>query len=314
MIHKIIFLGTTQTAQFCLKQLHTHPNIEVKAVITKDAQTLRRNTKKNSRSIVSEYAQKHSIPILTPQNLKDSVFLSKLKAYQARWAVTLAYGKILPKEFLDLFPNQSFNFHASLLPKWRGAAPIQRAILADDKELGMSLQIMKLKLDTGDIVSTRSFQLKDTMDALDVFQKMEFLIKELIQNLIQYMEAPYPLIKQKESIASYAHKIRKIESAIAWDKPGRFIFNQIRALVLGPAAYTTYKNKRIKFLSAKLSDIKADSSHLPGQIIAITKNYFTVATTDIAINILKLQVESKKAMPSSEYLKGHCFHIGDQFE
>ena len=226
----------------------------------------------------------------------------------------LAYGKILPKEFLSLFPQRAFNFHASLLPRWRGAAPIQRAIMADDEKIGMTLQIIQPRLDTGEIVATRSFTLQDTMDASFVFKQMQTLTQELLVNLMEYMNAPYVLSPQDETKALYAHKINKKECLIIWANPARTIFNKIRALVTGPQAYTTYQGKRLKIFSTRLSTFSAKQpakTYPPGQIIHISKNYFTVATKDTPIDILQLQPESKKMMSAEEYLRGYPIKTGN---
>lgn len=322
MIHKVIFLGTTHTACFCLDQLIRHSHVEVTAVITKPPQLLGRggthhvHKKILQWSPVGQRAKALSLPLFTPSNLKDPVFLSQVRTCQAKWAVVLAYGKILPKEFLSLFPQRAFNFHASLLPRWRGAAPIQRAIIADDKKTGMTLQIIQPRLDTGEIVATRSFTLQDTMDAGSVFKKMQTLTQDLILNLIEYMNTPHALSPQDETKALYAHKIDKKECLIIWASPARTIFNKIRALVTGPQAYTTYQGKRLKILSTRLSTLNIKQSvktYPPGQIIHIAKDYFSVATQDTPIDILQLQPESKKIMSAEEYLRGYPIKIGNIF-
>ncbi len=320
MIHKVIFLGTTHTARCCLDQLMNHSLIEVTAIITKPPQLLGRGGKTLAHkkilhwSPVGERAKALSLPLLTPTSLNDPAFLSQVRKSQAKWAVVLAYGKILPIEFLSLFPQRAFNFHASLLPRWRGAAPIQRAIMADDKKIGMTLQVIQLKLDTGAIVATRSFTLQDTMDANFVFEKMKTLTQDLLVNLLEYMSAPRKLSPQDETKAIYAHKINKKECLIIWANSARTIFNQIRALVTGPQAYTIYQGKRLKILSARSSifHLKQPTKTCPpGQVIQLAKDFFTVTTKDTPIDIMRLQPESKKVMSTEEYLRGHPIKIGN---
>ena len=236
-------------AKFCLHQLCQHPSIEVKGVITKADAARKRHSRQQTP--VKDLAQVQSLPVWTPDDLKDSVFLSQVLGAQAKWAIVLAYGKILPKNFLSLFPKRALNFHASLLPRWRGAAPVQRAIMAGDKKLGMTLQVIAPRLDTGDIVASKSFALPEEQDALFAFQKMEECVKKLLPNLMSYMKGECFAQAQDLSPAMYAHKVQKQESWIKWSDSETKIINQIRALVTGPAAYTLYRGKRLKILKAR---------------------------------------------------------------
>ena len=161
------------------------------------------------------------------------------------------------------------NFHASLLPRWRGAAPIQRAIMAGDQELGMSLQVMENRLDTGPLIGSCSFKMEKETDATEVFKKMELLIQELLIDLLEYMKGKRTSISQNGT-PTYAHKVSKEESRIVWNNTALQIFNKIKALVIGPQAYTTYKGKRIKICKAKCISERVNIT--PGQIISVNSN------------------------------------------
>ena len=305
----IVFLGTDQTSLNCLNKLIDNPDFDVKGVIT---QPVRRSGRgwKLQHSVVAQRAQELSLPVLTPDNLKSEDFLSVIKNWKVDWAVVLAYGKILPLSFLSLFPKRALNFHASLLPRWRGAAPVQRAIMAGDQKMGMSLQVMETKLDTGAIVGVRSFPFTEEMDAAFVFKKMDILIEELLKDLREYMENKRKAKPQKNEQAIYAHKITKKESVIAWSDPVLKIFNQIRALTIGPQAYTFYKGKRLKIYQAMPFSFKKTAG-FPGQIVKVGSKDFVVACQNGTLKILRVQPESKRIMWAGEYLRGCSLREGE---
>ena len=324
MIFPIIFLGTDDFSLKCLNSLIDHSNkgsslFDIRGVIT---QVIRRKSRGMHLipSPVAKKAKNLSIPLLMPTNLKDPHFLSQVKAWQSEWAILLSYGKVLPPEFLSLFPQKALNFHASLLPRWRGAAPVQRAIMAGDKTLGFSLQVMTKGLDKGPIIGMRSFELTKDMDAFLVFDKMAVLMEELItQDMLQYMQGQKKPLPQDESQATYAPKIDKKESQIIWSKPAQTLFNQIRALVKGPAAYTLCKGKRIKIYKTALMEegegraCEADTTcPTPGEVVEVRKNHFIVACGDNSfLSILTLQPESKKIMSAGDYIRGYGLKSGE---
>ncbi len=307
-IFPIVFLGTDKISLKGLNHLLHHPEFEIKGVVTQ-------KEKRKGRGLysrlppVAQRAKDLSLPVLMPDNLKDPGFLSDVKNLKARWAVLLSYGKILPPEFLSLFPGRALNFHASLLPRWRGAAPVQRAIMAGDRELGMSLQVMKAQLDAGPLIGVRAFELTEQMDAIDAFKKMEFLIKELLSDLLGYMKGRCVPVPQKEGEVIYARKIDKKESQIVWNESAVNIFNKVRALVMGPQAYTFYKGKRVKIYKAK-SCLESEGEACPGQIVDIGSDYIKVACQKSTLSVLQLQPESKKIMSAGDYIRGYNLKEG----
>ena len=360
MAFSIVFIGTDDFSLKCLNSLIKHSTLiekhsikahfEIRAVITQPARQKGRGMRPLP-SPVAEKAKAMSIPVLTPVDLKDPNFLSQVKSLKVKWAVLLSYGKILPQAFLDLFPQKALNFHASLLPKWRGAAPVQRAIMAGDQKMGLSLQVMTKGLDKGPVIGARSFELTLDMDTLSVFDKMESLMESLLtQDMLDYMQGQKPALPQNESHATYAPKIEKKESLIVWAKPAQVLFNQIRGLIKGPQAYTMHKGKRIKIYKASLNQtvflkgkgatvdeflssykvrkklenankasIKVpdtiDLRVKPGQVVDIQKTHFTVACGEKSfLSILKLQPESKKLLSAGDYIRGYNLKKGDIFE
>ena len=306
-------MGTGNISVHCLNCLQVHPQLDLKAVISTPGLPKGRGLKAQM-SAVSIRAQELSLSCLTPHDLRSAEFLSQLKLLKADWAVVLAYGKILPKEFLSLFPGRALNFHASLLPRWRGAAPIQRAIMAGDSVLGMSLQVMESRLDTGAIVGTRSFALSDKMDSVIAFKKMEKLTQDLLEDMIEYMKESKTAKIQDEQQSSYAHKIdKKKDCLIAWSKPVTKIFNQIRGLATGPQAYTFYKGKRIKIYKAeKFSHQKLVQPGECGSIYDLSTEGFHVCCGDGMIKIKELQMESKRKMNAAEFIKGYHLQKGEK--
>jgi len=309
----ILFIGTDRLSVHCLNELIKHPGLEVKSIITQ-ANKPKGRKMRSLASLVAHRASALSLPFLTPEDLKSNEFLSKVEDTKADWIVLLSYGKILPKKLLSMFPERAINFHASLLPRWRGAAPIQRAIMAGDSHLGMTLQIMNPQLDKGPIISSRSFKMEEEMDAETVFLKMEDLIKDLLPDLIAYMKGFITPKPQGEEQAIYAHKIDKKESRIIWNDPAIKVFNQIRALVMGPQAYAfDPRSKRVKVYKAKYLN-KNISQNPPGQVIDIGPDHFKLACYHSILSILKLQPESKKIMSAADYIRGYNIKVGDIFK
>lgn len=307
-VFPILFLGTDDFSLRCLNLLVERPEFEVKAVITQATRPKGRGMQVTPSSL-TQRVKELSLPLWTPNDLKDPEFLSKVKALNVDWAVLLSYGKILPEVFLSLFPKRALNFHASLLPQWRGAAPVQRAIMAGDTELGMSLQVMEPQLDRGPLVGVRSFKMSREMDARDAFKEMESLMKILVADLLEYMRGSRVPVKQDEKQkAMYAHKIDKKEPKIDWKEPAIKIGNKIRALVMGPQAYTVYKGKRVKIYKARC-DFESTSAP-PGQILELGSDDFKVACGDSVLSIREVQPESKKVMSAAEYIRGYNLKVG----
>ena len=309
-IFPLIFLGTDHISLSALDQLIEHPAFEVKGVISGGVKRRGRGMSFLA-SPVAQRSKELGLCVLSPDNLKDPVFLKEVKKWQAEWAILLSYGKILPQEFLDLFPKRALNFHASLLPRWRGAAPVQRGIMAGDQQFGMSLQVMEDRLDQGPLIGSRSFLLTENKDAQDAFKKMVDLQKELLPDLLKYMEGKLKPSPQDESQSSYAHKIDKKESRIIWSDPARKISNQIRALVMGPQAYTFYKNHRVKIYQARYQ--KGNKEPFGG-VVELASDHFKVACGEGMLSIFQLQPESKKIISAGEFIRGYTLESGQIFK
>ena len=331
-VFSVIFLGTDDISLQGLNHLLRHHEFEVKGIVTQKSRRQGRGMRFLD-SAVAQRAKELSLPVLTPDNLKDPDFLSQVKKLQAKWLVLISYGKILPPVLLSMFPERALNFHASLLPRWRGSAPIERAIMAGDKKLGMSLQVMTPHLDTGPLIGTRSFEMNMEMDSSYAFKKMTDLIQDLLTDLREYMKGRLTPVLQDETQVSYAQKIDKKESRIIWNESSLKIFNKIRALVKGPQAYTLYKGKRIKIYKAKWdiehetsssfqsdfavsissTELKNDTGFSPGQVVKTGSDHFKVACGDSSLSVIQVHPESKKIMSAGEYIRGYNLKEGDFF-
>ena len=304
-------MGSSLLSVKCLESLRAYENLEVKAVVAVPPRPQGRGLKMQAPPTALK-AQELNLPLFMPESLKDSVFLSQIKNLKAQGALVLAYGKILPKAFLNMFPEKCLNFHASLLPKWRGAAPVERALMAGDSKTGMSLQVMGPGLDTGPLISVKSFDVTDEMDSQDVFQKMEGLTVDMLDDVCLYMQGLKSSTPQKEHLKSYAEKVDKKESLIMWSNPAQKILNQVRALSLGPVAYTFYKKKRLKIYKAKMGSLLADSKDSAGCVKALDSKGVQVLCGDqFLLRLQEVQMESKKRMPADLWAKGFGIKPGD---
>ena len=300
----IIFCGTRGLAVFCFKQLLSHPRFLVKALITVPL---------GSSSIV-KLAKEHKVKVLLPERLEDSDFLSDIKSLKVSQVQVLGYGRMIPRSFLDLFPGQVLNFHGSVLPRWRGAAPIERAIMAGETRLGMSLQVMKLKLDTGDIIKSLSFPFTEEMSAKNAMTEMEKQIVQLIPKALCYSEGKVQPKKQDEALATYAHKIKKSESLIDWNRSAKHISLQIRALVIDRQAFAFYRKKRLKIYEARVSDfVPALEKKTPGSIFVSPSRLYVCCGDKKILEILVLQPENKRSMRAGDFINGYRPQSGENF-
>ena len=300
----IIFMGTPEFAVPILKSL-SESDHNLLCVYTQPPKKRSRGQKILS-SPIYEYAKKLKISIRCPINLNDESEYNFIKEKNPSVVIVVAYGQIIPKKFLDLPKVIFLNIHASILPKWRGAAPIQRAIMNLDKESGISIMKIVSKLDAGPVMMKSKVDIFKETNYEDLSQKLSNLGAKLILkslSLIQNKKANF--IDQVEKEASYAKKIEKKESKLIWTNPAKNIVAKINALYPNPGTWLDYKGSRIKIIKA----IEVKTSGKPGQIL--DKN-FTIACSENAIKILELQKEGKKKMKTSEYLKGHDLAVGSK--
>ena len=300
---KIVYMGTPDFAVAPLKALieagHT-----VTAVVTQPDKQKGRG-KEVSMTPVKECALSYGIPVLQPVKIKAPEAVEELKKYEADIFVVVAFGQLLSEEILNMPKLGCINLHASLLPKYRGAAPIQWAILNGDKETGVTIQQMEKGLDTGDMLSR-------VVVPIDAKETGESLHDKLMEAGARLLVETLPLIeagkitpeKQDESLATfYATKLDKAMGHIDWTKPAEVIERFVRGLNSWPSAYTFYKGKTLKIWDADV--VEGKEGAVPGSVIQTGKEFFDVACGEGALRVLTVQLEGKKKMSVKDFLLGY---------
>ena len=273
---------------------------EVVAVYTRAPKESGRG-KKLTKTPVHLLAEAHNIPVHTPRSLKGEDEQAIMRAYQADLGIVAAYGLLLPQAVLDIFPKGCINVHASLLPRWRGAAPIQRAVEAGDKESGISIMQVVLALDAGDVLAQESTPITDKTTGGDLHDALSAIGAGLLCKTLANLDNITP-IKQDESLVTYAEKLDKSECLIDFNMPAEKLAAKIRAFNPYPAMYFTYNGERFKVFETEVCDMHGSA----GEILEGEKELI-IATADKALKITRIQREGKQQMATSELLRGFEF-------
>ncbi len=311
---RILFLGTPDFAAASLERLIADEHYEIAAVITQPDRPAGRKMQLKA-SPVKELALRHGLEVLTPESVNTEEMLTKIASYGAESAAVVAFGQILSQRFLDLFPRGCVNVHASILPRWRGAAPIQRAIMEGDRETGVSLQIMVRKLDAGPVLGARTVPITDEMDAKDLHDQLKVLGADLLHiEYMDYLRGNLTPVEQDESRVTIAPKITKEEARLNWSLPARALFNRVRGLAMGPFAYCqTPSGAALKIHKTKV--LADDGVHgAPGEVVEVGRDSFAVACGQGLLEVLEVQPESRSRMKVAEYLRGYPVSVGQNFE
>jgi methionyl-tRNA formyltransferase len=296
---RLIFMGTPDFAVPTLRALAEQGH-EIAAVYTREAKPSGRGMKLQPTPVEQE-ARRLGVPVLTPKTLRTPEAQAGFGAYHADAAVVVAYGMILPQAILNTPKLGCFNLHASLLPRWRGAAPINRAIMAGDTESGVMVMKMDVGLDTGDVAMTERVAITDAMTAADLHDALAPLGAGLTARAVSALErGELRLTPQGEVGVTYAAKIDKAEARIDWAKPARAVLRHIHGLSPFPGAWCEMPiegEARVKILRCEL----AASSGAPGELL---DDRLAVACKEGAIRILELQRAGKQPMKAEEFLRG----------
>lgn len=297
---KIIFMGTPDFSTKVLEMLIAEH--DVIAVVTQPDRPVGRK-RTLTPPPVKEVAVKHGLPVYQPEKLAQSEDLEKLIALDADLIVTAAFGQILPESLLNAPKLGAINVHASLLPKYRGGAPIHQAIIDGQKETGISIMYMVKKLDAGDIISQRAIAIEDQDDVGSMHDKLSFLGAELLkETLPSIINGTNQRIEQNEDEATFASNISRDQEKIDWSQSAEAIYNQIRGLSPWPVAYTKMDDGNLKVYASRIEQGKTGE---PGTIIETTKKAIIVATgSGDAIALTDIQVAGKKRMLTANYLSG----------
>lgn len=301
---KIVFMGTPDFSLQPLKKL-IEAGHYVSLVLTREDK--KRNRGELSPTPVKELAQELNIPVLTPSRMKDEALLERLNSEKADFFVVVAYGKILPKEILDMPKFGCINIHASLLPEYRGAAPIQWSIIDGKKKTGITTMLMDEGLDTGDILKQYELPIANNETGGSLFEKLALLGGEAIVDTIDNFNNITPK-KQGESTTGYAKMISKSMGDIDFNKSAIEIERLIRGMNPWPSAYTKYMGKVLKIWEAKVAEniselpnIKLNENY--GKIYSFNSRIFIVCNQSV-LEVLSLQLEGKKRMSAKDFLMG----------
>lgn len=311
---KVVFMGTPAFSAPILRMLHEE-GYEVLAVVTQPDRPVGRK-KVLTPPPVKEEAVRLGLRVIQPEKLRGSEELQQIINLGADIVITAAFGQILPKELLEAPRLGCINVHASLLPKYRGGAPIHQAIIDGQATTGVTIMYMAEKLDAGDIISQREITIEDTDHTGSMFEKLSDVGRELLKDTLpSIVEGTNARIPQDESQVTYASNISREQERIDWQKDARTIYNQVRGLHPWPVAYTTFEGANFKIWWAQVG--QTSTSREPGEVVAIHKDSFEIATGEGGtLAVLDLQPAGKKRMTAEEYLRGtgSKLQIGERFE
>lgn len=262
---------------------------------------------------VKEVAMKYNLPVYQPKKVREPEFVEVLRGLKPDVMVVAAFGQIISKEILEMPKYGCINVHASLLPAYRGAAPIQWAVINGDKESGVTIMQMDEGIDTGDMIEKVVVPIAEDETGGSLFDKLSQAGAKLCVKVLQDLEDGKAVREKQpeESTTPYARMIDKKMGAIDWEKPAKEIEQLIRGLNPWPSAYTRLQGKTLKIWKAEV--LLEHSQEAPGQITEVTKNSIVVQTGQGRLKILELQLEGKKRMDAASFLRGYALKEGESF-
>lgn len=293
-IQKIIFLGTPALAVPFLKKCAK--NFEIAGVVTAPDKPVGRK-QILTPSPVATAAEELNLPLFKPAKVSDPSFLPSLKKLNADIAVVVAYGEILSKDFLNLFPFGAVNVHFSLLPRWRGASPVQHAILSGDEKTGVTIQQMVYELDSGDILATAETPIQNTDTTATLFEKLSALGSSLLIDTLSTELKPAP---QDHTKATFCTKIKKQDGELDFSLPAKKIDQLRRAYTPWPGVYTFFKGERLKILDTAVQEI----ANTPGGVFE-KEGKILIGTGEGSLEILTLQKSGKSATDAQTFVRGY---------
>ena len=310
---KIIFMGTAELSCASLEKLAHDERFSVLAVVTQPDKPKGRELKLTP-SPVKILAEKLNLPVLQPLKARDEKFISELRELKPDLMIVVAYGQILPQTLLDVPPHGCLNVHTSLLPKYRGAAPIQWAIADGESETGVTIMKMDAGLDTGPILSTRRTPILPTDDSQVLHDRLAQLgaelLAETIPNYVAGKISPQP---QPSTGSTYAAKIKKEDGKIDWQQPVQKIWNRLRAFTPWPGAFTFLQAEAKPQLLKIWKAEPVEKSGGAGEILSADKTGILVGCGQNALRILELQREGGKRLTAEQFLIGHPLKAGQKF-
>ena len=306
---RVIFAGTPEFAQAALAQLQAAGH-DIVLVLTQPDRPAGRGMKLQA-SPVKQHALAHGIAVAQPRSLRlDGKYVEEaaaaqalLQAAQADVMVVVAYGLILPQWVLDVPRQGCLNIHASLLPRWRGAAPFHLAIEAGDPETGVAIMQMDAGLDTGDMLLVQSLAIASTDTTGSLHDKLAMLGGKMVVQALAQLDTLVPMPQPTEGV-TYAHKIEKREAAIDWTQSAETIVRRVRAFNPFPGAATLLAGESLKVWAASVSDVPLPAGTVYGSIMALAQDYIAVAAMDSIVNITQVQRPGGKRLAVADFLRG----------
>lgn len=301
---KVIFMGTPEFSVGTLEAL-IEAGHEVALAVTQPDKPKGRGGKMQYTP-VKEAALKHGIPVFQPKKVREPECVEELKQYNADIIVVIAFGQILPKELLEMTPFGCVNVHASLLPKYRGAAPIQWAVIDGEEVSGVTTMQMDEGLDTGDMLLKTEIRLDEKETGGSLHDKLAAAGAELCVRTLKGLEEKTIVPKpQGESPTAYARMLDKKLGNIDWSRDAESIERLVRGLNPWPSAYTNWDGKVMKIWEARAEKRAAETGGVPGTVISVEKDGFCVETGDGVLKVLALQIPGKKRMEADAFLRGY---------
>ena len=308
---RVVFMGTPDFATGTLEEI-VRSGYEIVGVVTQPDKPKGRG-KTLMPTPVKEVAMKYNLPVYQPKKVREPEFVEVLRGLKPDVMVVAAFGQIISKEILEMPKYGCINVHASLLPAYRGAAPIQWAVINGDKESGVTIMQMDEGIDTGDMIEKVVVPIVEDETGGSLFDKLSQAGAKLCVKVLQDLEDGKAVREKQpeESTTPYARMIDKKMGAIDWEKPAKEIEQLIRGLNPWPSAYTRLQGKTLKIWKAEV--LLEHSQEAPGQITEVTKDSIVVQTGQGRLKILELQLEGKKRMDAASFLRGYALKEGESF-
>jgi methionyl-tRNA formyltransferase len=317
---RIIFMGTPDDAVSTFERL-IRSHHQVVAVVTQPDKPSGRGRKVHYPP-VKEIALSHAMPIFQPETVRDSEFVQALASYEPDVIVVVAYGKILPPEVLKTPRHFCINVHFSLLPKYRGAAPVQWAIINGERTTGVTIMKMSEELDTGDVLLQEEVEILEDDDAVSLGQMLSVVGAELVIRALEELEQKGAIqgVPQEHSAATYAPRLKKEDGLIRWDQSCERIICRIRGLVPWPCAYSCLDGCVIRFLRARPNPLLREISGrqktiIPGTVTELIRGEgFAVRTGDVDLLVTEVQPENRRKMSGADFINGGYVSVGMRFQ
>ncbi|MDF2840996.1 MAG: methionyl-tRNA formyltransferase [Clostridia bacterium] len=304
---KIVFMGTPDFAVPCLQALIDN-NHEIVGVVTQPDRAKGRGNKL-APPPVKVLAEQYQIPVFQPEKVKTQEFVEKLKELAPEIIVVVAFGQILSQAILDIPPKGCINVHGSLLPKYRGAGPIQWSIINGDKTTGVTTMYMDKGLDTGDMIQKREFEILEKETAQELHDKMSIIGAEVLIETLQLIETGKATrTPQDHEQNTYAPMLDKNTGKIDWSKSAVEVYNLIRGTYPWPGAYSSYMGKKFKIFGSEIYDANKVNTEF-GIVQEVGNDYILISCGKGYIKIMELQFENEKRMGVEAYLRGHNIDI-----